>query len=63
MVYELLHHAVEISVTARISFLVFTKERGENLSIICECFNKTIILLALVGYEMIIANSALPFVG
>ena len=36
---------------------MLTKKNREDLSHLGGVFNKTIILLALVGYEMIIANS------
>ena len=39
--------------------VVFTKKVGENSRYSVSVFNKRIILLALVGYEMIIANLAL----
>ena len=51
MVYQPLYHAGEI---------VFAKRNQQDLAIFLDCFNKTIIPLALLGYEKIIANSALP---
>ena len=40
--------------------VVFTNKVGKNSPYFVGAFNKTIIPPALVGYEMIIANSALP---
>ena len=52
-------HIQKLSVHCNIRFLL-TKQSREDLSnILGAFFNKTIIPLALVGYEMIIANSAL----
>ena len=39
--------------------VVFTNKVGKNSRYFVGVFNKTIIPLSLVGYEMIIANSAL----
>ena len=39
--------------------VVFTNKVGKNSRYFVGVFNKTIILLALVGYEMIIGNLAL----
>ena len=45
-------------------YVVFTNRVGKNSRYFVGVFNKTIIPLALVGYEMIIANSALrPLLG
>ena len=61
MVYEPLYHAREV---ATINFLVaLEKEISKAYQYYLIVFNKTIIPLALVGYEMIIANSALSYVG
>ena len=38
--------------------VVFTSEVGRNSRYFVAVFNQTIIVLALVGYEMIIANSS-----
>ena len=46
-------------VTVRVKSVVFTNKVGKNSPYCVGVFNKTIILLVLVGYEMIIANSAL----
>ena len=46
-------------VTVRVKSVVFTNKVGKNSPYCVGVFNKTIILLALVGYEIIIANSAL----
>ena len=59
MVYEPLYHAQEIA-AIKLSSGGFPKAksaRSSNISLLF--FNKTIIPLALVGYEMIMANSAL----
>ena len=40
--------------------VVFANKVGKNSQYFVGVFNKTIIRLALVGYEMIIANSAIP---
>ena len=40
--------------------VVFTNKVGKNLRYFVVVFNNTIIPLVLVGYEMIIANLALP---
>ena len=40
-------------------YVVFTNRVGKNSRYFVGVFNKTIIPLALVGYQMIIANSAL----
>ena len=39
--------------------IVFAKRNQQDIALILIVFNKTIIPLALVGYDMIIANSAL----
>ena len=39
--------------------VIFTNKVGKNSRYFVGVFNKTIIPLALVGYEMILANSAL----
>ena len=43
----------------KLKSVVFTNKVGKNSRYFVGVFNKTIIPLALVGYEMIIANSAL----
>ena len=44
-------------VTVSVKSVVFTNKVGKNSRYVVGIFNKTIIPLALVGYEMIIANS------
>ena len=56
-VYEPLYHAREVATIN--CFLVAKKETSKAFQYYLIVFNKTIIPLALVGYEMIIANSAL----
>ena len=60
MVYEPLYHAREIAAIIKLSSGCSCKAksaRSRNISLIV--FNKTIIPLALLGYEMIKTNSAL----
>ena len=67
MVYEPLYHALQIWLTVRIcskvktswKSVVFTNKVGKISRYFVGISNKTIIPLSLVGYEMIIANSAL----
>ena len=60
MVYEPLYHAGEVATINNYCFLVaLEKEISKANQYYLICFNKTIIPLALVGYEVIIANSAL----
>ena len=69
MVYEPLYHALQLSkygnctrmlkIKNKLKIGYFYKESGEEFSIFCGVFNKTIIPLALVGNEMIIAKEAL----
>ena len=56
MVYEPLYHVQEIE-TIKLSSNCSCKANQQNIAIFLYCFNKTIIPLTLVGYEMIIANS------
>ena len=49
---------LKIKNNLKIGCRVFTNKVGENSPYFAGVFNKTIIPLALVGYEMIIANSA-----
>ena len=59
MVYEPLYHA-RSKETIKLCSDCFAKRNQQDIApIILIVFNKTIIPLALVGYEMIIANSAL----
>ena len=58
MVYEPLHHVREIA-TIKCLLVVLAKRNQQQLAVFLDVFNKTIISLALVGYEVIIANSAL----
>ena len=46
-------------VTVRVKSVVFTNKVGKNSPYFVGVFNKTMILLALVGFEIIIANEAL----
>ena len=55
---EPLYHTRERA-TIKLCSGCFCKAKLARYSTISYCFNKTIIPLALVGYEMIIANSAL----
>ena len=48
-----------LKINNKLKFGCFYKFIREEFSILWGVFNKTIILLELVGYEMIIANSAL----
>ena len=48
-----------LKINNKLKFGCFYKFIREEFSILWGVFNKTIIVLALVGYEMIIANSAL----
>ena len=58
MVYEPLYHAREIA-TINCFLVALEKEIRKAYQYYLIVFNKTIIALALVGYEMIIANSVL----
>ena len=44
----------------KIHFFFFTNKVQKNSEYFVGVFNKTVVPFALVGYEMIIANSALP---
>ena len=59
MVYEPLYHAQEIATLKLVFWLSLKSEISKILQYILTVFNKTIIPLTLVGYEMIIANLAL----
>ena len=50
---------LKIKSKLKIVFFFFSNKVGKNSRYFLGVFNKTIIPLALVGYEMIIANSAL----
>ena len=59
MVYEPLYHALEIA-GIKLSSVVLSKRNQKNLAIFLDFFlNETIIPLTLVGFEIIMANSAL----
>ena len=58
MAYKPLYHAREVA-TIYCFLVVLEKEISKAYQYFLIVFNKTIIPLALVGYEMIIANSAL----
>ena len=58
MVYEPLYHTGEVA-TINCFLVAFEKEISKAYKYYLIAFNKTIIPLAPVGYEMIIANSAL----
>ena len=58
MVYEPLYHAREVA-TINCFLVPLEKEISKAYQYYLIVFNKTIIPLARVGYEMIIANSAL----
>ena len=58
MVYEQLYHAREVA-TINCFLVALEKEISKAYQYYLIVFNKTIIPLVLVGYEMIIANSAL----
>ena len=58
LVYEPLHHVREIT-TIKCLLVALAKLNQLQLAVFLDVFNKTIISLALVGYEVIIANSAL----
>ena len=58
MVYEPLYHAQEVA-TINCFLVALENEISKAYQYYLIVFNKTIIPLALVGYEMIIANSAL----
>ena len=47
-----------LKIKNKLKSVVFTNTVGQNSQYLVGVFNKTIIPLALVGYEMIIANSA-----
>ena len=47
-----------LKIKKKLKTVVFTNKVGKNSRYFLGAFNKTIIPLALVGYEMIIANSA-----
>ena len=61
MVYEPLYHARHVRVCSKLKTnwksVVFTNNAGKNSRYFVGVFDKTIIPLALVGYEMIIVNS------
>ena len=57
MVYEPLYHAREVA-TINCFLVALKQEINKAYQYYLIVFNKTIIPLALVGYEMIIANSA-----
>ena len=67
MVYEPLYHALQtdgnctrpLKIKNKLKIGCFYKQSWEEFSIFCGRFDETIIPLALVGCEMIIANSAL----
>ena len=67
MVYEPLYNALQtdgnctrrLKIKNKLKIGSFYKQSREEFSIFCGRFNKTIIPLALVGCEMIKANSAL----
>ena len=48
-----------LKIKNKLKSVVFTNEAGNNSRYFVGVFNKTVISLALVGYEMIIANSAI----
>ena len=52
-----------LKIKNKVKSVVFTNTVGQNSQYLVGVFNKTIIPLALVGYEIIIANSALHLVG
>ena len=58
MVYEPLYHAREVA-TINCFLVALEKEISKAYQYYLIVFNKTIIPLALLGYDMIIANSAL----
>ena len=58
MVYEPLYHAREVA-NINCFLVALENEISEAYQYYLNVFNKTIIPLALVGYEMILANSAL----
>ena len=58
MVYEPLYRTREVA-SINCFLVALEKEISQAYQYYLIVFNKTIILLALVGYEMIIANSAL----
>ena len=70
MVYEPLYHALQ-TITVRVcsklktswKSFAFTIKVGNSSRNFVGVFNKTVIPLALVGYEIIIANSVLRLVG
>ena len=59
MVHDPLYHALQCTRLLKKSWksVVFKSKVGKNFWFLVVIFNKTIIPLALVGYEMIIANS------
>ena len=59
MAYGPLYHGREMATIKLSAGCSCTAKSVTDLTIFLDCFNKTIIPLALVGYEMIIANSAL----
>ena len=63
MVHEPLYHGLSVRVWSKLKTswksIIFKNKVGENSRYFVGVFNKTIIPLALVRYEMIIANSEL----